>query len=360
MFRARVGLSYIIAGVLSISGIVLLVKIDDGQFTTARAAEAVPNRALAPQQDWAAAAPGKVEPLGGEVRISAAVPGPVKAVLVKVNDHVKSGDLLVRLDDEATEAKLAAARADAVIRRRDRDAEKVDAAALNRRKAEDTLFTAEEDLYDSRQEFDKSVARPREAKAPAADVDAARGAVTAAADKVEREKANVKRLGNEKSALTQGEAALAAARAEVAVLRATLDKSRVRAPLDATVLDINAKAGETVAVGGDTPLITLGNTTRLQVRSEVEERDVRNVRVGQDAVIKAEAFPGRSFEGKVTTVAPSLGASQLTSRTQRRPTDIEVLEVTLEIEGTTPLLPGMRVDVFFKAEETSSVNSAMR
>jgi len=359
MFRARVGLSYIIAGVLSISGIVLLVKIDDGQFTTARAAEAVPNRALAPQQDWAAAAPGKVEPLGGEVRISAAVPGPVKAVLVKVNDHVKSGDLLVRLDDEATEAKLAAARADAVIRRRDRDAEKVDAAALNRRKAEDTLFTAEEDLYDSRQEFDKSVARPREAKAQA-DVDAARGAVTAAADKVEREKANVKRLGNEKSALTQSEAALAAARAEVAVLRATLDKSRVRAPLDATVLDINAKAGETVAVGGDTPLITLGNTTRLQVRSEVEERDVRNVRVGQDAVIKAEAFPGRSFEGKVTTVAPSLGASQLTSRTQRRPTDIEVLEVTLEIEGTTPLLPGMRVDVFFKAEETSSVNSAMR
>src|SRR5262245_57127348 len=46
---------------------------------------------------WAASAPGRVEPAGGEIRISAQVPGRVTEVLVDVNDKVAAGDLLVKL-----------------------------------------------------------------------------------------------------------------------------------------------------------------------------------------------------------------------------------------------------------------------
>src|SRR5262245_25560039 len=48
----------------------------------------------APKQ-WAASAPGRVEPLGGEIRISAQAPGRITDVLVRVNDKVAAGDLLV-------------------------------------------------------------------------------------------------------------------------------------------------------------------------------------------------------------------------------------------------------------------------
>src|SRR5689334_3771433 len=49
---------------------------------------------------WAASAPGRVEPAGGEVRITAQSPGRIAEVLVAANDKVLAGDLLVRLDDE--------------------------------------------------------------------------------------------------------------------------------------------------------------------------------------------------------------------------------------------------------------------
>ena len=69
---------------------------------------------------WAAAAPGR-EPKGRELRVAASSPGAIKEVLVELNDRVKVGDLLIRLDDEELKAKLAAAKADAAVRMADRN-----------------------------------------------------------------------------------------------------------------------------------------------------------------------------------------------------------------------------------------------
>jgi HlyD family secretion protein len=52
----------------------------------------------------------------------------------------------------------------------------------------------------------------------------------------------------------------------------------------------------------------------------------------------------------VSSSARSLGPSRLGQRGPRRPTDIDVLEVIIDLNGRPPLLPGMRVDVFLKAE----------
>jgi gluconolactonase len=70
---------------------------------------------------WAASAPGRVEPLGGEVRVTAQMPGRIAEVLVAVNDKVLAGDLLVRLDDEELLARVHSATAEVAIRKRDRD-----------------------------------------------------------------------------------------------------------------------------------------------------------------------------------------------------------------------------------------------
>ena len=63
------------------------------------------------EEQWVAAAPGRVEPGSGEFRLGAGILGLVADVPVKVNDKVEDGELIVRLDDEEARARLASAEA---------------------------------------------------------------------------------------------------------------------------------------------------------------------------------------------------------------------------------------------------------
>ena len=84
---------------------------------------AAPSKAAAARRcAWAASAPGRVEPAGGEVRIGAQMPGRIAEVLVALNDKVAAGDLLVRLDDEELiGAGASRLRPRLAIRKRERD-----------------------------------------------------------------------------------------------------------------------------------------------------------------------------------------------------------------------------------------------
>ena len=77
-----------------------------------------PSPAPAAKSAWAASAPGRVEPLGGEVRISGQSPGRITELLAAVNDRVMAGDLLLKLADEELAARVLAARAEVAVARR--------------------------------------------------------------------------------------------------------------------------------------------------------------------------------------------------------------------------------------------------
>lgn len=302
---------------------------------------------------WVAAAPGRVEPKGRELHVRASAPSVIKEVLVQLNDRVKAGDLLIRLDDEELKAKLAAAKAEAAVRAAERDDAKDKVGSHERRKAEDSFYNAERGAFDARMELDRLISLSRASGVAADELENARAAVTSAEKKVEHERANLKRvLGKNLPAQTQEEAALAAARADVAVVSTALERTHIRAPIDATVLELNAKIGEMASPAAESPLLVLGDTTHLQVRAEVQERDVRKIYPGQAAVIKSDAFPDRSFDARVSVIAHSLGEPQLLARGQHKQTDVGVLEVILDLDDGVPLLPGMRTDVLFKEDDT--------
>jgi HlyD family secretion protein len=309
-------------------------------------------KAAAPQRPvWAASAPGRVEPAGGEIRMSAQVPGRVTEVLVGINDKAAAGDLLIRLADEDLAARVNAARAEVAVRKRDRDNESVSRAAQDRRAAEDKFADAERQLSFAREELDRALKLKRNATGTATETDKARDAVTKAGDQLEQARTNLRKaMGNDAPAPTRLEAALAAARAELSLAEAALERTRIRAPSNGSILQINARVGETVAPSPENLLVVLGDVTSLRVRAEFEERDIGKVRVGQGAVVRSDAFPGKDFEGSVSSLARSLGPSRLGQRGPRRPTDIDVLEVIIDLTGQPPLLPGMRVDVFLKAD----------
>jgi HlyD family secretion protein len=318
----------------------------------------VPEKVGAPAAPvWAASAPGRVEPLDGEIHVSALLPGRIAEVLVARNDKVMAGDLMLRLDDEELLARQASAAAEASIRKRERDAtEATGRQAQDRRTNEDAVAAAERQIFQNREDFDRVLRAARRGTASQADLDKARAAVSSATDHLEQARVGLRKAlaAEGLPAPTRAEAALAAARADLSAADAAVEKTRIRAAADGTVLAVNAKAGEAVAPSPENVLVTTANLTRLRVRAEFEERDVSRLRVGQTAVIRSDAFPGKDFDGRVALLAQSLGPSKIGQRGPRKPTDVDVLEALIDLTGQPELLTGMRVDVFIKPDSNAS------
>jgi HlyD family secretion protein len=305
---------------------------------------------------WAASATGRVEPKSGEIRIMADVPGRIEDIAADLNDKVKAGDLLVRLDAQDALTKVSAATAEAAVRVRERDEEQVRGLAVDRRNAEDAVANAERVLFGARQAFDDAQQSKRDGKGSDDAVNTARKNLEDSKKQLANKRADLATV-NAKTGMplpTRLEAALAVARSELSAAELAVEHTRIRAPIDGTVLNVLAKEGEVAVPNPENTLLVLGDVNALKVRAEVEERDTAKVRVGQLVVVRADAYPDQDFEGRVSQIAKSLSAPRIATRGPRRPNDVEVLEAVADLDGLPPLLTGMRVDVFFKHDTTAS------
>lgn len=120
-------------------------------------------------------------------------------------------------------------------------------------------------------------------------------------------------LQQQQAAVEGAEAALEAAQSNVGVLAIRLGETRIDSPLDGYVsarkLDPGALVGPS---SGNGTILTVQRLDVLRVFVPVNERDVTQLRTGQEAHLELDALPGRSIQGKVVRVSPSLDP---TSRT---------------------------------------------
>ncbi len=299
---------------------------------------------------WVAAAPGRVEPGSGEFRLGSAILGKVADVPVKVNDEVEAGELLIRLDDEESRARLAAAEAEEGLRRRERDNQPKTSGREDVTKGEDGVYSAEREVTGARFELDAALAAKRRGEATDQQLADSRRRLQKAEERVERERLAYARAQAKSNlpAPNAFESALTSARANVALAATQLDKTRIRAPKAGTVLELHAKQGEVVAPSPEQPLVVVGDMSVVRVKAEVDDGDVAKIKVGQKAFVRSINYPGKDFEGTVTSLAPTMATPRISPRGPRRASDIEVLEMTIKLEGDPPLLPGMRVDAFVK------------
>lgn len=122
------------------------------------------------------------------------------------------------------------------------------------------------------------------------------------------------------------DAAAAAARSA----RARLADYAVTAPFPGTVLRREAEPGNLATPS--TVLFVLADESSLRVTADLDERDIARVAEGQDALIRADAFPGRTFEARVTEVTPQGDAAT------------RVFRVRLGLDPEAPLRAGMTVE----------------
>lgn len=302
---------------------------------------------------WLAVAPGRVEPVSGLIRMTAPVPGVIDEVLAKANDKVFAGEALIRLRDQEARAQLASQTAQVAMRKRIRNKESASSGAASQRKAEDAVADAEAAVFQVRSLLDRAVADRRSGRGSDAGVAAARAGLKRAEEYLAQQNEELRRIAPDAPLPTVAEGQLKVARSELSASRAALEKLTIRAPVDSTVLQISAKPGETISPAATAPLIQLGDTTALRVRAELDERDVEKIKAGQPVVVRAAALRGREVTGTVSFIAPLVEAGRYTALGQRNATDVDVVEVLVELSEPGPLIVGMKVDVFFRQEGAS-------
>ena len=303
-------------------------------------------------KQWQAVAPGRVEPWSGEIKVAPSVVAPIGEVLVKPTDKVFTGELLIRLKDEEVQARLATAEAQVAMRRRARNDQSASNRVTERRRAEDAVADAERDVVEARAAVDTASIARRAGKGSDGGVEAARAAYKRAQDQLKQERADLRKLLSESNVPlpVSVDGQLNIARTELAAAEAAVEKLMIRAPIDGTVLQINGKVGELASPSSVQPLLIMGNVSALRVRAEVDERDFGDIKIGQAALVRTDAFRGREIAGTVASIAPIVDAARISQRGQRGMTDVNVVEVMVDLAEPGPLAVGMKVDVYFRPE----------
>jgi RND family efflux transporter MFP subunit len=122
---------------------------------------------------------------------------------------------------------------------------------------------------------------------------------------------------------------------QIANARANLEAARLYAPFDGTILTVDANEGDNINFGQQ--VATMADLTRFQVRADVDEIDIANVASGQAVQFTLDAFPGKSFDGKVTLVSPA--------PTQRQGSTVYSTVVSFTKQPELYLRPGMAANV---------------
>jgi len=119
----------------------------------------------------------------------------------------------------------------------------------------------------------------------------------------------VAQISVDKAREHQALAQVAQAQASLKQLEEQLSYTTVTSPIDGVVLSRDVQVGDAVSsilvLGSTATLVmTLGDTHQVYVKGKVDESDIAKVYMGQPARIKVQSFPGRSFAGTVTKIAP--------------------------------------------------------
>jgi HlyD family secretion protein len=255
------------------------------------------------------------------VQVGSQVSGRIAELLVDYNSPVKKGQLLAKIDDRVLKAEVIKARASVAQA----------GATYNKSKATAAL---------SKKAFERLKGLHDQGIAAQADVDTAESTlVSAEAD------------------ISVAEAQIATAQAALNEAEINLDFATISAPIDGVVLTRSVDVGQTVAASLSAPtLFTIAQDLRvLQLDTSVTEGDVSKLTAGMTATFTVDAFPGRTFTGKVREVR---NAATIVQNVVTYDAVIDVVNDSLELR------PSMTATVTFVYQERKDVlalpNAALR
>jgi multidrug efflux system membrane fusion protein len=110
------------------------------------------------------------------------------------------------------------------------------------------------------------------------------------------------------------QAAFDQAQAGIAKTEAIISQKLVRAPFDGELGVRHVEVGQFLTAG--TQIVSLTDLSELYANFTVTEKDSGNLKVGQTVRVKVDAYPGRIFEGKISTIEPQIASDTRNIRVQ--------------------------------------------
>lgn len=302
----------------ALSGVVMIVLVSRSQAERQMPPPGDPP-VMPPQKPFvhSVAATGILEALSENVAIGVPLPGLVTEVFVKVNEPVKNGQPLFKLDDRDLLAEQLSTQAQQEISRAQITVSEAQLAKLEGQLARltavsDTRAVSRDDLENRK-----------------LDVQVAQAQLAASKSQLVASDTSLKRLSM------------------------LIDRLTVKAPRDGNVIQLNIRAGEYAATSPKTPALILGETDKLQVRADIDEQNATRIRAGQKAYGYLKGDPAITFPLEFIRVEPYVipKVSLTGSSTER--VDTRVLQVIYSLIRPVdlPLYVGQQVDVFIEAPE---------
>ncbi len=246
-----------------------------------------------------------------EVKLSTEVVGKVAALYVKEGETVEKGQLVAQINDETPKAMVDQQRASSRMQEIAIESQKLQLANL------ETAWQRKKLLHDRKLIDDNTF--------------------EASTNELELARLTVK---TRQASLDQSHASLSEA-------EKNLKKTQVFSPLAGVVTSLDIKVGEmaissTTNVPGSS-LMTIGNPETIQAQVNVDEADIANIKIGEEASIVAIGYPDQPMKGTVKEIA-------ITAKPPTQTSTLLTFVVKIKINDTNgvKLNPGMsaRAEVF--------------
>ena len=265
-------------------------------------------------------ATGTLQPTN-QVDVGSEVSGIIQDVFVDFNDVVTAGQIIAQLDTQTLDARLASSRAALAV-------------------AQASLAQTEATVVEARAKTERS------------------------RELAKRNLVSVQSLETDEAASLRAEAAVQSANAQVTANQASLKEAQtalakavIRSPIDGVIISREVDPGQTMAAAFEAPVlfIVAEDLQRMQLHLDIDESDIGQVREGQQATFRVDAFPGREFEDRITSVRFN----------PREVNNIVTYETVLTVDNPDLLLrPGMTATADILVSEMNNVllvpNQALR
>jgi HlyD family secretion protein len=281
--------------------------------------------------------------------------GRITEILVKEGDHIKKGDKLLLQENVQANADVQAQSATI------NSAESaVQAAEASYKAAQADLVSQQANLEKAKMDYDRGQGLLKDGLIPKQDFDQRKTSYDGAAAAAEASKARVQSL---KAQLDQSRSQLNQTKAVLVRAKDVLQKTAYVSAINGIVSYLPVRLGEYVVPGiqnsNGSFLMTLSDMSVVTAEVKVDETDIVNVKMGQDADVTIDAVPGKIFKGKVTEIGSQavLRSSGLTT-TQTTTSTQEAKDFKVVVTLSNPpenVRPGLSTTAKIKTAERKNV-----